>query len=45
MVILWGYRMGQNMDCLIVHYWENQLFVPNERGFLGKALIAVRRLT
>ena len=35
MEILQGYRMGQRMARLISHHWDNLIFVPKKKWFLG----------
>ena len=34
MEILWGYRIFQNMSCLISQHWDNQPFLPKARKLL-----------
>ena len=35
MEILWGYRMDKIMSRLISHHWDNLMFVPKAKRFLG----------
>ena len=36
MEILRGYEMGQRMARLIAHHWDNLMFVPKAKRFIGK---------
>ena len=35
MEILWGYGMEQQIARLITHHWDNLMFVPKGKRFLG----------
>ena len=45
MEILRGYSMEQNTAFLIAHHWDNLIFVPKAKSFLGTEFGTGRRVT